>query len=145
MRLALLYCRNHPRTRGEKLLGRSGALSARDHPRTRGEKFTRGAKSGATEGSPPHTRGKAAPSLGSVLVLGITPAHAGKSERLRNVGGQLGDHPRTRGEKWNRSCSIRSFPGSPPHTRGKGGTCSRRVTADGITPAHAGKSCVCAA
>ena len=50
-------------------------------------------------GSPPHTRGKVARPHHEPKVVGITPAHAGKSACGNIVHNCWGDHPRTRGEK----------------------------------------------
>ena len=50
-------------------------------------------------GSPPHTRGKVARPHHEPKVVGITPAHAGKSQQKRRAVLRQGDHPRTRGEK----------------------------------------------
>ena len=51
-------------------------------------------------GSPPHTRGKVARPHHEPKVVGITPAHAGKSPFLYMIFRFVGDHPRTRGEKF---------------------------------------------
>ena len=49
-----------------------------DHPRTRGEKPAYEGNELETVGSPPHTRGKVCTVFSFSLVIGITPAHAGK-------------------------------------------------------------------
>ena len=49
----------------------------------------------------------------------ITPARAGKSEKLATVLWDGGDHPRTRGEKCKTIVIDTGGAGSPPHTRGK--------------------------
>ena len=50
-----------------------------DHPRTRGEKLLFMTLKVLFQGSPPHTRGKAAYRVSQLEKKGITPAHAGKS------------------------------------------------------------------
>ena len=50
-----------------------------DHPRTCGEKRTTSMPVPSAEGSPPHMRGKAKLLIVKILLLRITPAHAGKS------------------------------------------------------------------
>ncbi len=50
-------------------------------------------------GSPPHGRGKAFPQGVHVVVVGITPAWAGKSDRFQVENIRFGDHPRVGGEK----------------------------------------------
>ena len=71
-------------------------------------------------GSPPHTRGKVARPHHEPKVVGITPAHAGKSSVSWLGKPEPEDHPRTRGEKsYLLEQGIKPI-GSPPHTRGKG-------------------------
>ena len=73
---------------------------------------------------------------------GITPAHAGKSKILRNCYLPSRDHPRTRGEKKFSLSLLTNRVGSPPHTRGKVDKNTGKTLYSGITPAHAGKSCL---
>ena len=116
------------------------AAVGRDHPRTRGEKVIVPNVVDVYPGSPPHTRGKVDPKAAGKSELGITPAHAGKSHRCTSLQKRFRDHPRTRGEKFRRNYEL-GFPvGSPPHTRGKASCISATTASTGITPAHAGKS-----
>ena len=64
-------------------------------------------------------RGKVKPCLLPKYELGITPAHAGKSDFEKIYQEFEEDHPRTCGEKafWCLYCL--SVVGSPPHMRGK--------------------------
>ena len=71
--------------------------------------------------------------------MGITPAHAGKSEAAELAEKIRKDHPRTRGEKCQTFCIVLCAEGSPPHTRGKVMGKLILKNGDGITPAHAGK------
>ena len=113
----------------------------RDHPRTRGEKLLIPLIHLVPIGSPPHTRGKATLTFIRAGKSGITPAHAGKSSGgCCRIHGQW-DHPRTRGEKWFSCSRSVCVMGSPPHTRGKDSFPPSRDPARRITPAHAGKSC----
>ncbi len=75
----------------------------------------------------------------TLLLIGITPAHAGKRlRRLRHTSyGQ--DHPRTRGEKDDLAPPTAGEAGSPPHTRGKVKKSHEFLDVVRITPAHAGK------
>ena len=110
-----------------------------DHPRTCGEKMRLNHSITAAWGSPPHMRGKVLSAPTVTLPSGITPAHAGKSNRIMVDCACLWDHPRTCGEKHLLSTLHLLRPGSPPHMRGK---VTFRMDADGvtrITPAHAGK------
>ena len=116
--------RDHPRMCGEKLLDRywigTGLGDTKDHPRTCGEK---------------HAVCHVYASL-----IGITPAHAGKSFTVEKCRTGNKDHPRTCGEKLSLPFLVCIRLGSPPHMRGKGGVASVLVRFLGITPAHAGKS-----
>ena len=111
-----------------------------DHPRTCGEKLPWLTVNGNQYGSPPHMRGKVVMVPLSSLLVGITPAHAGKSAQIFRPCGEQWDHPRTCGEKDYEIYTILRESGSPPHMRGKVLLlCVLRWFA-GITPAHAGKS-----
>ena len=84
--------------------GKSRAIFSRtrakqDHPRTCGEKGGAGKTTTASNGSPPHMRGKAVRSYREIYIEGITPAHAGKSYTYVFAPSKTGDHPRTCGEK----------------------------------------------
>ena len=91
-------------------------------------------------GSPPHARGRRATAPAMWRRTRITPACAGKttSPALTLAAGR--DHPRMRGEDAIATMSGILVSGSPPHARGR--PFGRRVaaSADGITPACAGKT-----
>ena len=70
-------------------------------------------------GSPPRVRGKDASAVFADIVVGITPACAGKSGLQIIQFLVLGDHPRVCGEKTVKSIVIRTREGSPPRVRGK--------------------------
>ena len=91
-------------------------------------------------GSPPHTRGKGSIKALRACILGITPAHAGKSFQPLSAPPDMRDHPRTRGEKRAKTRPEPHRAGSPPHTRGKATGKGTPANNEGITPAHAGKS-----
>ena len=118
---------------------RAGVFTG-DHPRMGGEKGEYDTDSDNDTGSPPHGRGKGVVNGRAGLLVGITPAWAGKrpshcSERRRSQ-----DHPRVGGEKYD--CTGQEFTnwGSPPRRRGKGGKSFTGNMFTGITPAWAGKS-----
>ena len=73
----------------------------------------------AWAGSPPHTRGKQTAQFSSRAKSGITPAYAGKTIALAEVGRDQADHPRIRGENLHKLINLVGKEGSPPHTRGK--------------------------
>ena len=67
----------------------------------------------------PHMRGKVIVDLVLTERHRITPAHAGKSFRLRLLPSFGRDHPRVCGEKrLGIPCGVYGY-GSPPHVRGK--------------------------
>ena len=92
------------------------------------------------KGSPPRVRGKQAYPLYSAIIIGITPACAGKTG-IQSYGLiKCQDHPRVCGEN---SCSVpsgRISGGSPPRVRGKPDDIRDQVMERGITPACAGKT-----
>ena len=70
---------------------------------------------------------------------GITPAYAGKSNRLTVAKRTAKDHPRVCGEKYHRGRNTDGAMGSPPRMRGKECLVFRSVHQGRITPAYAGK------
>ncbi len=91
-------------------------------------------------GSPPQVRGKPDIFVILILLLGITPAGAGKTDTGISLFGGNRDHPRRCGENAAR-LSIRCwFAGSPPQVRGKPNLDIRIPREPGITPAGAGKT-----
>ena len=111
----------------------------RDHPRTCGEKWYNAAQSWNQMGSPPHMRGKVLMVYVTFASSGITPAHAGKSEKKLHGAANQKDHPRTCGEKMKCLKLSHMIRGSPPHMRGKAGCRCFQSPEGRITPAHAGK------
>ena len=74
------------------------------------------------------------------LLLGITPAYAGKREPVFFGDGVFQDHPRLCGEKFCNNQFGSPIQGSPPPMRGKDIDFERRTHFHRITPAYAGKS-----
>ena len=84
-------------------------------------------------------RGKVDETISIYIDEGITPAYAGKSRSIYEVGIPYQDHPRLCGEKYlyeSEHCLPR---GSPPPMRGKGLEIEIAGVPHGITPAYAGK------
>ena len=114
-----LSSRITPAYAGKSALGRIGLELCRDHPRVRGEKARQSRAVAWVMGSPPRTRGKAAPVTSCGAAPGITPAYAGKRRVVFGAALPEGDHPRVRGEKNVRCVPVLVVTGSPPRTRGK--------------------------
>ena len=84
-------------------------------------------------------RGKEATCGITRLLVGITPAYAGKRLPVTARCRSRGDHPRLCGEKSLAVYYSVSVVGSPPPMRGKGHFCTANPINPRITPAYAGK------
>ena len=91
-------------------------------------------------GSSPLTRGKLDVGRQSVIVSGLIPAHAGKTCRDLSRTSIRRAHPRSRGENVIVSVLADTKRGSSPLTRGKPIPTPPTPPADGLIPAHAGKT-----
>ena len=91
-------------------------------------------------GLPPRMQGR--PTMGNQLVniLGITPAHAGKTRSPPSQSPAPGDHPRACGEDLSGYRLSRVVTGPPPRMRGRPDRLHRGSHDYGTTPAHAGKT-----
>ena len=89
--------------------------------------------------SPPRMRGKGVVQRQIALVVGITPACAGKRCLGHLFQVELRDHPRVCGEKRLPRSMACIYQGSPPRVRGKGHDSVPLPLLHGITPACAGK------
>ena len=117
----------------------AACILRRDHPRVCGEKALLCLSLQQILGSPPRMRGKAFPSIKTILLMRITPAYAGKSYLIGTGLSDTKDHPRVCGEKTVLDLSRLVEQGSPPRMRGKADPPSARFRVHGITPAYAGK------
>ena len=115
-------------------------LIDRAHPRSRGENSTPCAHVVARYGSSPLTRGKLPIRAQPGLVLGLIPAHAGKTARAESRARRWPAHPRSRGENTDEQSARAGDAGSSPLTRGKHCDCPFRIRMRGLIPAHAGKT-----
>ena len=110
------------------------------HPRSRGENEYGFAVADKDSGSSPLTRGK----LGVVgvrgPVVGLIPAHAGKTSRQADKARVHEAHPRSRGENPLISSKKHPFGGSSPLTRGKRNHYRPTLRDRRLIPAHAGKT-----
>ncbi len=112
----------------------------RAHPRSRGENLPHAPSKVDADGSSPLTRGKRVPLAGEARHLGLIPAHAGKTGRGASASPPPRAHPRSRGENVQPLVDLPRDSGSSPLTRGKPEEGDGRAGADGLIPAHAGKT-----
>ena len=91
-------------------------------------------------GSSPLTRGKRARGECLLVVTGLIPAHAGKTDPHRAYRPHDGAHPRSRGENATNLAKAAQVAGSSPLTRGKLRDAPFRRVFTGLIPAHAGKT-----
>ena len=113
----------------------------RDHPRACGENQPTMRISDVSLGSPPRMRGKRVYPFTELSPFGITPAHAGKTLLLKRLRTERRDHPRACGENRLSPPRKQGKVGSPPRMRGKPLNAFSYFAKNGITPAHAGKTC----
>ena len=112
----------------------------RDHPRACGENLNLESSKNIGMGSPPRMRGKPTFHSDGTVRIGITPAHAGKTMGFASWQEVGRDHPRACGENIHSALSVSPCQGSPPRMRGKLEDKTLVRLAQGITPAHAGKT-----
>ena len=115
----------------------------RDHPRVGGEKRTFLWSNFSFQGSSPRGRGKVPYGPFPLQPARITPAWAGKSQRIGRKTAGKGAHPRVGGEKARGRVRSSCAAGSPPRRRGKECRIFMDYLDEGITPAWAGKSVGC--
>ena len=115
-------------------------IFCRDHPRIRGEHSAPRWAWSQAPGSSPHTREAPSSTTGQWYAIGIIPAYAGSTTLWKHVVMACGDHPRIRGEHRKRSLLKRFVTGSSPHTRGALTRSWPSSSASGIIPAYAGST-----
>ena len=114
-----------------------------DHPRLRGENLIGFVGLKTEQGSPPLARGKLTHRYASSRSSRITPACAGKTISVKSTKRLTRDHPRLRGENVLLSAHLCQLSGSPPLARGKLTTLPKPFGSRRITPACAGKTGLC--
>ena len=129
-----------PAHAGKTRSGITSWTSGAAHPRSRGENPPRLVCASSSPGSSPLTRGKLLLVLLDGVERGLIPAHAGKTIPLASpvVPGEA--HPRSRGENVIVSVLADTKRGSSPLTRGKLQSWLSSTVANGLIPAHAGKT-----
>ena len=138
--LVLSSCGITPAYAGKSEYFNVKQIITKDHPRLCGEKGVFQTSHDRAVGSPPPMRGKAYRQKIRHRVSRITPAYAGKSCCRHVPAGNVGDHPRLCGEKFQKNRRSPCYKGSPPPMRGKGLLNWRKRKMKRITPAYAGKS-----
>ena len=113
---------------------------ARAHPRSRGENGGPGRITGPRPGASPLTRGKPEREQAETSSARRIPAHAGKTMQWWCQYGDLGAHPRSRGENRSAPNRAESRGGASPLTRGKRPAVTSPSRPIGRIPAHAGKT-----
>ena len=110
------------------------------HPRSRWENMQAAMQLTRDNGSSPLTRGKHSPCLPVHTLVGLIPAHAGKT--VDEVFGSFSSraHPRSRGENISRRPATVAKRGSSPLTRGKPSRQLEDLARQRLIPAHAGKT-----
>ena len=141
--MGLIQQGSPPRGRGKAIQKGGVANGIEDHPRVGGEKADCPAGRAEVGGSPPRGRGKVHGRRFQGVGKRITPAWAGKSSRGGYARGRPRDHPRVGGEKKSILDVQPLKLGSPPRGRGKVRVMFESLTSTRITPAWAGKSCLC--
>ena len=112
----------------------------RDHPRMRGEHMCEYTIVIQAAGSSPHARGALVHVLVKGLADGIIPACAGSTRLWESSHDLHRDHPRMRGEHFDRAAIAHKDIGSSPHARGALRARRRRPFEMGIIPACAGST-----
>ena len=111
-----------------------------DHPRLRGEQYVNCELPECGKGSPPLARGTVCLFPQRLENLGITPACAGNSKKVKVRRRSRQDHPRLRGEQLPPLPPRGNGQGSPPLARGTAAPSSATPASSRITPACAGNS-----
>ena len=92
------------------------------------------------DGSSPRMRGKREDYGIALAASGLIPAHAGKTSVTLRLLPRSEAHPRACGENWGRVVGDVNLVGSSPRMRGKRVPATRPRNANGLIPAHAGKT-----
>ena len=107
-----------PACAGNTISHHSAPDKTRDHPRMRGEHLLGIAIPSFPSGSSPHARGTPSMVVSFLVSLGIIPACAGNTSSMVHVISLRRDHPRMRGEHRAGDVPRRTCWGSSPHARG---------------------------
>ena len=131
-----------PACAGNTLAGLNKMIAITDHPRMCGEHLLESQAFAILVGSPPHVRGTRLCECNRLCRIGITPACAGNTLRLRSPDDPDWDHPRMCGEHRSKIKSVNPPAGSPPHVRGTPVAHFLLPSSNRITPACAGNTAI---
>ena len=129
-----------PACAGKTDVPENGTVQVQDHPRVCGKNILNCFDILFNLGSPPRVREKLLSKWYSLLVLGITPACAGKTKSASLGFSEHQDHPRVCGKNEVFKYHYLDCPGSPPRVREKLDFQNTIGIEGGITPACAGKT-----
>ena len=131
---------NTPASAGKRIPKRVHPLLIRKYPRECGEEpFINGCAPEPWE-IPPRVRGREVCAGVVLVLLGNTPASAGKRNLDNAVVGLAGKYPRECGEEYTEFRSDSDSPEIPPRVRGRASNRPIDNQGAGNTPASAGKS-----
>ena len=108
-----------PAHAGKTQITAAGSRQSKAHPRSRGENRWLTPRPTTPAGSSPLTRGKLKVVAQVAPVIGLIPAHAGKTITRADARPWPRAHPRSRGENRATGPPARTARGSSPLTRGK--------------------------
>ena len=117
-----------------------GGFRARAHPRSRGENTSAARSKLGQPGSSPLMRGKRRYNPATTAVVGLIPAHTGKTRNHSTAHRRPEAHPRSRGENFDGQAPGADGQGSSPLTWGKCDVLLRALSGPGLIPAHTGKT-----
>ena len=129
-----------PACAGNSIPMKRSYVKVGDHPRLRGEQTAVHLFSFLRLGSPPLARGTAGDRRFFKPLPGITPACAGNRALPSAPADTTEDHPRLRGEQFDKVLQEKTEAGSPPLARGTAIASPLRLSMRRITPACAGNS-----
>ena len=129
-----------PAHAGKTVRRRRTLRSRRAHPHSGRENTTKKRSAPIKTGLSPLAQGKlqVVPDVG--VMVGLIPAHAGKTHRVEKMASPSGAHPRSRGENSKSSRILVEWSGSSPLTRGKQEGERDLLERVRLIPAHAGKT-----
>ena len=117
-----------------------GIAQGRAHPRACGENAAFKALDALDEGSSPRMRGKHSAVMTVNSLVGLIPAHAGKTFEQGDTHITGGAHPRACGENYAVKHASKLACGSSPRMRGKRPSPLPALQGIRLIPAHAGKT-----